>query len=159
MGMRMNGHKAALATLAPFAGCTAKELALVDSLASRVRVPAGTVLTREGARDRQCFVVEQGAVEVASHGETIYVSGRGEWVGELALLGGGRRRCATATTLTETDLLVFDPGAFAAVVAEVPWAADHVRMVAGERREALAGADQRATTAPQRGAVPVLRLA
>ena len=158
MAKRNKHYRAALATLAPFAGCTAKELALVDSLASVVRVPAGTVLTRAGARGRQCFVVEKGTVDVYADGERLSVSERGAWVGELALLGGGRR-CATAVTRTETDLLVFDPGAFAAVVAEVPWAADHVRMVAGERREALAGADQRATTATQRGAVPALRLA
>jgi CRP-like cAMP-binding protein len=158
MAKRVDHHRTALAALAPFAGCSAKELALIDSLASAVRVPAGTVLTREGARGRQCFVIERGAVEVTAGGEPVSVSRRGAWVGELALLGT-RQRCATTVTLTETDLLVFDPGAFAAVVAEVPWVADHVRMVAGERREALAGADQRATTASQRDAVPVLRLA
>ena len=149
---------ALLGSLAPFAGCSGRELALVDTLGTTVRVPAGTVLTQQGARGRQCFVIEDGVVDVEADQEALHVSRRGEWVGELALLGDGRRS-ATATTLVETDLLVFDPGAFAAILAEARWVSDHVRLVAAERREVLAGADQRAATASCNDVGPVLRLA
>jgi CRP/FNR family transcriptional regulator, cyclic AMP receptor protein len=159
MRQRTNQQRMALAGLPPFSGCTGRELALIDSLATSMRVPAGTLLTRQGARGRQCFVIEDGIVDVRTDEDgSIAECGRGDWVGELSLLQG-TLRSATTTTSTETDLLVFDPGAFAALVTEVQWSADHVRLVATQRRAALTGAAQRATTASRRDAVPVLRLA
>jgi CRP-like cAMP-binding protein len=74
----------------------------LEGLMTAVRVPAGEVLVRQGARNRQFVLVEEGTVQVTRDGEEIARLGAGEFVGELSLLGDGT---ATATVTTVTDVV------------------------------------------------------
>ena len=83
----------------------------LEGLMTSVRVPAGEVLVREGARNRQFVLVEQGTVQVTRDGQDIAQLGAGEFVGELSLLGDGTAT-ATVTTLTDVVARVSSPAEF-----------------------------------------------
>ena len=83
----------------------------LEGLMTSVRVPAGEVLVRQGARNRQFVLVEQGTVQVVRDGREIAQLGAGEFVGELSLLGDGRAT-ATVTTLTDVVARVSSPVEF-----------------------------------------------
>lgn len=77
--------------------------AVVDRLASLmtgVRIPAGSVLVTEGARNQQFFVIEEGTVRVTRGGQQVAELGAGDFVGEVSLLGDGRAN-ATVTAVTD----------------------------------------------------------
>jgi CRP-like cAMP-binding protein len=123
----------ALRDLAPFAGCSDRELARADQLMTRLRVPAGRVLCLEGTAGRECFIVADGEVQVTQAGRDLGNLRAGAWVGELAVLDR-RLRTATATTLVDTTVLVLDPREFHAMRAELPGVAAHLGAVVAERR-------------------------
>jgi CRP-like cAMP-binding protein len=93
-----------LASLAPLADAPDAVLARLETLMTPVPVPAGQVLVREGARNRQFVLVQEGTLEVVKHGARIAELGAGDFVGELSLLGDGT---ATATVTTTTDAVVW----------------------------------------------------
>ena len=68
--------------------------------------------------------------------------GRGDVVGEMALLDGPRpgRRTATVTAVTDLEFYVLTPGEFRQVMETAPSVAEKVRRVAEARTEALAAA-------------------
>ncbi len=76
----------------------------LETLMTPVSVPAGRVLVREGARNRQFVLVQEGTLEVVKHGARVAELGAGDFVGELSLLGDGT---ATATVTTVTDAVVW----------------------------------------------------
>lgn len=76
----------------------------LETLMTPVTVPAGRVLVREGARNRQFVLVQEGMLEVVKHGTRVAELGAGDFVGELSLLGDGT---ATATVTTVTDAVVW----------------------------------------------------
>jgi CRP/FNR family transcriptional regulator, cyclic AMP receptor protein len=72
---------------------------------------AGDVLFREGEEGREMFVIQGGRVQVSKKiGEAerpIAVLGRGEFLGEMAILNN-KPRSATATVLDDASCLVID---------------------------------------------------
>ena len=92
--------------------------AAIDRLARAARVrefPAGGVVVRQGERGDEFFIVAQGKAEVLvrERGEdkTVEELAPGNYFGERALLGDGRRR-ATVRSLTPLRVLAFNSGAF-----------------------------------------------
>ena len=83
-----------------FAGISAAGIEELGAIADEIDVGAGTVLTREGAREGFFFIVVEGTVRIERVGRTINSIGPGEFLGEIALLDGGPR---TATAVTETS--------------------------------------------------------
>ena len=79
-------------------------LARLETLMTPVRVPAGQVLVRQGARNRQFVLVQDGTLRVAKDGREVARLGAGDFVGELSLLGDGT---ATATVTTVTEAVVW----------------------------------------------------
>lgn len=73
--------------------------------------PQGEVLFREGEAGEYMYVVQSGVIQisrhVAGHERVIANLGRGEFLGEMALLNN-RPRSATATVLEAARLLVID---------------------------------------------------
>jgi CRP-like cAMP-binding protein len=64
----------------------------------------GTVLVSEGAAGYSFYVLLTGAAEVTVGGETVATYGPGDFFGEMAILGGGRRS-ATVTITAPSRLL------------------------------------------------------
>ena len=126
----------AVRSLPPFAGCSERELGIIDSLGTAVRVPPGRKLAVQGEMGRQCFLVEDGAVRITHWGCQVDVLRVGTWVGEMALLHHLPRN-ATATTLEPTTVWVFDPGEFAVLLDRVPSVAEQLTQLGTTRRAAL----------------------
>jgi CRP/FNR family transcriptional regulator, cyclic AMP receptor protein len=68
-------------------------------------VSAGVKLIGEGAPGYSFFVLRDGAATVTINGIEVRTLGPGDFFGELALLGDGRRT-ATVTTATPSQVLV-----------------------------------------------------
>jgi CRP/FNR family transcriptional regulator, cyclic AMP receptor protein len=66
---------------------------------------AGTQLIGEGSAGYSFFVLAAGTAVVTSEGAELAHLGPGDFFGEMAILGDGRRR-ATVTTISPTKVLV-----------------------------------------------------
>ncbi len=65
----------------------------------------GVRLTGEGAPGYSFFVLTEGTASVTSEGEKVAALGPGDFFGEMAIIGGGRRK-ATVTASSPAKLLV-----------------------------------------------------
>jgi hypothetical protein len=75
----------------------------------RRRVPAGSVLTEQGAEGDELYLVLDGVFEVDVDGDRLAEVGPGAIVGERAVLEGGRRT-ATLRALTDAKVAVAAAG-------------------------------------------------
>ena len=82
-------------------------------------VSAGVQLTGEGAAGYSFFVLREGTAQVSIDGLEVRTLGAGDFFGELALLGGGRRT-ATVTTTTPAQVLVLFGTDFRRLQQEYP---------------------------------------
>jgi CRP/FNR family cyclic AMP-dependent transcriptional regulator len=82
---------------------------------------AGEVLFREGERGEEMYVIQSGLVRVVKRvgGEyrSLATLGRGEFIGEMAILNG-RPRTATALVLEDARCLVIDAATLEQMVAD-----------------------------------------
>lgn len=91
-----------------FEGLPKKALARVDSHVNEVNVPAGRVLTEQGAGSFETFIVVEGVAEVVVDGTVAGETTEGELIGEIGVLKN-TTRTATVTAKTPMKLLVVDP--------------------------------------------------
>ena len=99
-------------------------------LRPRFAVP-GERLIRRGERGNEMYFISSGALEVAI-GKNRVRLGRGDFVGELALLDDQRRR-ADVTTLGYCHLLVLGADEFKSLLAMDPAIRDAINRVASDR--------------------------
>jgi CRP-like cAMP-binding protein len=125
-----------LAELELFRGCSAQELAMIDSLSTWIRVRAGRQLCQEGAIGREFFVILYGSVTVQVTGQPTHRLSVGEGFGEMAMLDHGRR-VGTVTANEPTELLVFSVAEFDALLVQVPNVARELEGMAAARRRML----------------------
>ena len=124
-----------LATIPLFAGLTRKDRALAAQLSTNVALPAGSVLTREGARGAEFFVLLDGEVDVLQGGEVIAMRGPGSPLGEMALLEGGPRT-ATLVAKTPVSTLVSGRREFSNLLGAVPHISERLHVITAERHAA-----------------------
>jgi CRP-like cAMP-binding protein len=109
-------HRAALPQLKVFHGFTPAELDAMAKVLKPERLTAGTVLFREGDRATGCYIVLDGRVRVSldrgPRPKQLAMLGRGELIGQMALLDGSRRSAtctaAEASTVLKLDREEFD---------------------------------------------------
>lgn len=116
---------AALAKVDFFEGCTDRELTDISHLAEQRGFAPGDELCHESAFDRIVFVVVDGEATVTKRGEEVGVVGAGDVVGELAMLGDGRRT-ATLTARTPMTVLALEPDEVDSVLAADPSSAQRL---------------------------------
>jgi CRP/FNR family transcriptional regulator, cyclic AMP receptor protein len=82
-------------------------------------VSPGVKLTGEGAQGYSFFVLRDGAATVSVDGSEVRTLGPGDFFGELAILGDGRRT-ATVTTAAPSRVLVLFGTEFRRLQQEYP---------------------------------------
>jgi CRP-like cAMP-binding protein len=94
-----------LAGIALFEGLEPDARAAIAPWFELQEVSPGVNLTGEGASGYSFFVLRDGSATVSIDGDEVRTLGAGDFFGELALLGDGRRT-ATVTTTSPAQLLV-----------------------------------------------------
>lgn len=135
MGISKAQKVAILQSLPLFEAATKRELGAVAAVAVDTELPAGTVLTREGATGGLAYVVVDGTVVATRKGRAVGTLGPGSIVGELSLLDGGPRT-ATVTATDRVTVLELAAEDFRKVLDRSPaFAAGLLRALAGRLRE------------------------
>jgi CRP/FNR family transcriptional regulator, cyclic AMP receptor protein len=102
-----------------FAGCSRKELDGIARIADEIDLREGQVLTREGDRGREFFVLIEGTADVHRRGRKINTMTAGDFLGEIALVSD-RPRTATVTVTSPIRALVVTDRAFRKLMRDVP---------------------------------------
>jgi CRP-like cAMP-binding protein len=117
--MKSDPKIAAMSKVPLFARCSKRELETIASLADEVDLPAGKVLTAEGDRGREFFVLLEGSAGVRSDGRELASLGEGDFFGEIALVTD-KARTATVTATTQMRALVITDRAFRELLRNSP---------------------------------------
>jgi CRP-like cAMP-binding protein len=80
-----------------------------------LKVPAGTVVCREGDAGDRYYLIEQGRAEVSTAGQTVNELGPGDGFGEIALLRDVPRQ-ATVRAIEDLTLYALERDVFIAAV-------------------------------------------
>jgi CRP/FNR family transcriptional regulator, cyclic AMP receptor protein len=121
-----------LRQLPVFAALSKRALRIADSLLTPVTFDNGDVLCREGQLGRQAFIIVAGTAAVSRADEVLATVGPGDLVGELALLGAGRRT-ASVTALEPVQAYVMSAQEFNSVLA-LPGVDEEIRRIAEQRQ-------------------------
>jgi CRP-like cAMP-binding protein len=121
-----------LASLPLFASLSESELADMAGWFELKDVGSGVRLVGEGATGFSFFIVSEGTLEVTAAGARVGSVGAGEFFGEMALLGGGRRT-ATVTTTSPTRVLVLFGDDFGRLRTSHPQIAARIEAAMSER--------------------------
>jgi len=121
-----------LAHVPLFHGLSKKQLRRISTLMTRIDRPAGQVLTKEGQRGNEFFIVLEGEVEVRHGDRVIATRGPGDYLGEIALLDK-RPRTATIVATTRVSVEVLSRREFVSLLAEVPELSEQILATMAER--------------------------
>ena len=102
-----------------FSRCSKKELQEIAKLADEVDLREGKQLTREGDRGREFFVLLDGGAEVRRKGRKIRTLGKGDFLGEIALVSKAPRT-ATVTLTEPARALVITAASFDRLMRQSP---------------------------------------
>jgi cGMP-dependent protein kinase 2 len=112
------------------AGLTKEDVAEVVAGSEILTIKAGQAVISEGEEGTDIFVIRSGSmiVEKTVGGKPVFLSylPAGSFVGEMALIGGGRRT-ATVRAAIKSDVIRLPGEAFAALMASKPALAERVR--------------------------------
>jgi CRP/FNR family transcriptional regulator, cyclic AMP receptor protein len=124
-----------LKELSLFSETSKSQLSEIARQLTMLKVPAGRVLVREGELGNQFMIIADGEALVSQGGQVIATIGRGDLVGEMALLAerGRRRRNATVTAVTDAVIYVGSPSEFRRIIEVAPSVAEKVRRTAESR--------------------------
>jgi CRP-like cAMP-binding protein len=124
----MSSLKEDLRELDLFSEASRSELAVIARQLTRLKVKAGRVLVREGGIGNEFMIMVDGMAEVTQGGRSVATIGRGDLVGEMALLqpyGSGRRN-ATVTAVTDAEIYAGSPAEFRSILEASPSVAKKV---------------------------------
>jgi len=133
-----------LAGVPLFAGLTDEEHTALAPWFEATSVSPGVALARERAAGYSFYVLLEGAAVVTLDGEPVATYGPGDFFGEMAILGDGRRT-ATVTTTEQSRVLSMFGTEFRRLEQELP----HVGAILEEamRKRALELGELRSSTA------------
>lgn len=111
-------------------GLTSADIAEVVETSKIVQVRAGDAIIKEGDEDKDIYVIRVGSmiVEKEVGGKPVFLSylPAGSYVGEMALIDGGRRT-ATVRAAIKSEVIRIDGDAFGRVLAAKPALLDRAR--------------------------------
>ncbi|HLY35466.1 MAG TPA: cyclic nucleotide-binding domain-containing protein [Candidatus Limnocylindria bacterium] len=115
-----------------FSGLGKRELEQLGTLADEIDVADGRVLTREGETGHEFFVVLDGTVRVDVGSSVVATLGKGDFLGEIALVDG-KPRTATTRAVGATRLLVIGHREFHQLMDDFPTVKTSVLEALAER--------------------------
>jgi CRP/FNR family cyclic AMP-dependent transcriptional regulator len=119
-----------------FSALNKKELGLVAKASEVTKVPAGTVIVKEGEIGHEFYLLAKGSAVVRRGNRKVASLSSGAYFGEMALLDRGPRT-ATVTAEEDCELIVIGQREFMAVLDQVPPVAHKLLVaMAGRLREA-----------------------
>lgn len=121
-----------LAGVPLFASASESELTAIASWFEAKNISENCRLTGEGASGYDFFVLADGSAAVTVNGAEVGTLGSGDFFGEIAILGDGRRS-ATVTTTSPSRVLVMFGTEFRRLQQEYPDIAAQVEATMGER--------------------------
>ena len=124
---------AELASIPLFASLNETEREQVAGWFEPRTAPEGCTLAGEGATGYCFFVLAEGHAAVSSNGSQLATLGPGDFFGEIAILGDGRRS-ATVTTTTPVRLLVLFGSEFRRLQEDHPAIARHLEEAMAARQ-------------------------
>jgi CRP/FNR family transcriptional regulator, cyclic AMP receptor protein len=127
-----------LGDLPLFESLSPNELRAVASLTELRDADAGDVLLGEGAAGYAMFVIVSGSATVTSGGDEVTTLGPGDFFGEIALVGEGRRT-ATVTAESPVTLVVMHGSDFRVFERDFPEMSQQLKRVTAERLERAGG--------------------
>jgi CRP-like cAMP-binding protein len=110
---------AAMENVPLFCRLSKGELRRIAQLADEVDLRAGKVLTKEGTRGREFFVLLEGTADVRSNTRLMPALGPGDFFGEIALVTDVPR-AATVTTTSPVRALVITDRSFRHLMRNSP---------------------------------------
>lgn len=132
-----------LRTSEVFSALSAQQLARLMDAAEVTEHGPGEALTEEGAIGYRFYLLLEGSAVVERGGDTVATIGAGDFVGEIALLGGGRST-ATVRCQEPTRCLTLRREEFWAVLEAEPAIALRILEVVARRLERELRPDSRA---------------
>jgi len=102
-----------------FARCSKRELGEIAQIADEIDLPEGKQLTKEGGRGREFFVLVEGNADVRRKKRKIGTLGKGDFLGEIALITR-TPRTATVTTTSPVRALVVSEQNFRRLLERSP---------------------------------------
>jgi CRP-like cAMP-binding protein len=121
-----------IASVPLFAGLDKREIQFLGRIMDDVDVADGKVLTREGARGGEFFIVLEGSILIERDGKELNRLGPGDFLGEIALIDQGPRT-ATATAAGPARLMVLTSAAFASMLGQNPGVESKILRVLARR--------------------------
>jgi CRP/FNR family transcriptional regulator, cyclic AMP receptor protein len=115
-----------------FSSLNEDECELLSHWVEEREIPEGKVLGAEGDAGYFFFVIEEGKAEVTREGRRLNELGPGDFFGEIAILGGGRRTATVAATSPMRLLVIFGLQ-FREMEAQIPEVAERIRGAMEER--------------------------
>jgi CRP/FNR family transcriptional regulator, cyclic AMP receptor protein len=118
-----------------FSQASRSELAVIAQQLTRLKVSAGRVLVREGGIGNEFMIIVDGTAEVTQGGVHVATLGRGDLVGEMALLqpqGSGRRN-ATVTATSDAEIYAGSASEFRRIMEVAPSVAEKVHETIASR--------------------------
>ena len=132
MRLGKNSKAAAISRVPLFAKCSKRQLVEIAQLADEIDLPAGRILTKEGAHGREFFVLLEGSAEVLRNGQVIASLCGGDFLGEIALITDVPRT-ATVTATTPVRVLVLPTREFRQLLRTSPDIQGRVLQAVAER--------------------------
>jgi voltage-gated potassium channel len=108
-----------LSEVAFFSGCSPEQVREISRLSEERPLVAGAELCRQDDFENEVYVIVEGDAEVVIDGAAVGKTRPGEIVGELSMLGNGRR-AATLRALEPMRVLVLDAREIDSVLAADP---------------------------------------
>jgi CRP-like cAMP-binding protein len=136
----------ALRRTARYGSITRRERQAISQAATRLDVPAGTVLASEGTLHRQFVIVLTGAATVRSNGQIKSALLAGDHFGDFEICNA-TSNTATVVAETEMSVAVVSPGEFDTLIERSPTLAKAVLETMADRARPAASAK------PQRSSV------
>ena len=116
---RSSSKESHFAAVPLFSGLDKKQMSSLMRHVDEQKLPAGTVIIKQGSTAYEACVLLEGTVTIERDGELLETAGPGASFGELAMLDK-RPRSATVTAQTDVLLAVIGPRDFDAALDNVP---------------------------------------